>query len=196
MAIQSSGAISLQDIQNEFGGSHPISLSEYYGVASGIPGSGQISLNQFYGASAGPVIERYFAMNGENDFVSHWYYFYEHPYGGGGESAYSWNDGSTSMGAYYDGSGAAGTTAYFLELQTYYEGSSSIPWYLHGTANHKIKQNCPFPAVIGAIGGWYYYDLRGDSGQYGTAESFDGGMVISGAGYFYGNRTTSSTYPH
>ena len=52
MVLQSSGAISLNDIQNEFGGSNPIGINEYYGVASGIPGSGTISLNQFYGASS------------------------------------------------------------------------------------------------------------------------------------------------
>ena len=32
MALPSSGAISLQDIQNEFGGSNPIGINEYYGV--------------------------------------------------------------------------------------------------------------------------------------------------------------------
>lgn len=53
MALQTSGAISLSDIQTEFGGSNPISLSEYYGAASGIPASGTISLSNFYGASAG-----------------------------------------------------------------------------------------------------------------------------------------------
>jgi len=52
MALQTSGPISLDDIQTEFGGSNPISLSEYYSAASGIPASGTISLSQFYGASA------------------------------------------------------------------------------------------------------------------------------------------------
>ena len=52
MPLQSSGAISLYDIQNEFGGSNPIAISEYYGVASGIPTSGTISIGDFYGASA------------------------------------------------------------------------------------------------------------------------------------------------
>ena len=52
MALQSSGAISLANIQTEFGGSNPISLSEYYGVASGVPSSGTISLSNFYGTSA------------------------------------------------------------------------------------------------------------------------------------------------
>lgn len=56
MALQTSGAISLANIQTEFGGSNPISLSEYYGVASGIPASGTISIGDFYGASAGWIL--------------------------------------------------------------------------------------------------------------------------------------------
>lgn len=56
MALQSSGAISLSDIQNEFGGNNPISLSEYYRGGSyvtdnntGVPTSGGISIGNFYG---------------------------------------------------------------------------------------------------------------------------------------------------
>lgn len=52
MTLQSSGAISLANIQTEFGGSNPISLSEYYGAASGVPTSGAISLSNFYGKSS------------------------------------------------------------------------------------------------------------------------------------------------
>ena len=52
MALQSSGPISLSDMQTEFGGSNPISLSEYYGAAAGIPASGTISLDDFYGTSS------------------------------------------------------------------------------------------------------------------------------------------------
>lgn len=56
MALQSSGQISLLDIANEFGGSTPHSLSEYYGVDSGIPSSGAISIGDFYGASNTPWV--------------------------------------------------------------------------------------------------------------------------------------------
>ena len=49
MPLQSSGPISFQDIENEFTGSHPISLDEYYSVASGLPASGTISMFDFYG---------------------------------------------------------------------------------------------------------------------------------------------------
>lgn len=55
MALQSSGAISLANVQTEFGGSNPISISEYYGAATGVPGSGIISLSDFYGTSAVPA---------------------------------------------------------------------------------------------------------------------------------------------
>ena len=52
MTLQSSGAISLANIASEFGGSTPHSLSEYYGVAGGVPSSGTISMSQFYGTSS------------------------------------------------------------------------------------------------------------------------------------------------
>jgi len=52
MTLPSSGALSLSQIAGEFGGSTPHSLSEYYGVASGVPSSGAISISQFYGKSS------------------------------------------------------------------------------------------------------------------------------------------------
>jgi len=52
MTLQSSGAISLANVQTEFGGSNPIGINEYYGRAAGIPASGTISLYDFYGKSA------------------------------------------------------------------------------------------------------------------------------------------------
>jgi hypothetical protein len=52
MALQSSGAIKLSEIQTEFGGSNPISLSEYYAADVGVPASGEISIADFYGTSS------------------------------------------------------------------------------------------------------------------------------------------------
>jgi len=58
MALQASGAIKLSEIQSEFGGANPISMSEYYSGGSfvpagtsGVPSSGAISVGAFYGAS-------------------------------------------------------------------------------------------------------------------------------------------------
>lgn len=63
MTIVSSGPISLLSVQNEFGGSNPIGMNEYYrgggyvpgtgGGVENIPWSGTISLYNFYGAFSG-----------------------------------------------------------------------------------------------------------------------------------------------
>jgi hypothetical protein len=45
MTLQTSGAISLNDVQTEFGGSNPISISEYYGVGGGAGASQPIGLS-------------------------------------------------------------------------------------------------------------------------------------------------------
>ena len=73
MAIKTSGSISLQDIQDEFGGSHPISFSEYYKNANtgyvtpnntGVPNQGSaIRLNDFYGKEKAALI-RYYLVGG------------------------------------------------------------------------------------------------------------------------------------
>jgi len=70
MALQTSGPISLNDIQTEFGGSNPISLSEYYGAASGIPASGAISIGDFYGASASQFSVTLYSGNSSTQSIS------------------------------------------------------------------------------------------------------------------------------
>lgn len=60
MALQSSGAISIDDIVAEFGGTSPDGLDEYYRggtyvpditANNGVPTSGTISIEDFYGAT-------------------------------------------------------------------------------------------------------------------------------------------------
>ena len=61
MALQSSGTITIAQIQTEFGGSNPASLNEYYrgganvpdtSTNSGIPTSGTIDMADFYGGAS------------------------------------------------------------------------------------------------------------------------------------------------
>jgi len=52
VTLPGSGPLSLGNIQTEFGGSAPTSISEYYSAAAGVPGSGPISFSQFHGKSA------------------------------------------------------------------------------------------------------------------------------------------------
>lgn len=56
MTLPSSGPISLSEIAEEFGGSTPHSLGEYYGAASGVPTSGTIDFADFYGTSVPAVV--------------------------------------------------------------------------------------------------------------------------------------------
>ena len=90
-----SGTASLLDIQNEFGGSAPISLSEYYGAAAGIPGSGTISINDFRGKSAGVTISKAFHLWRNTNK--------------GGDSTYLYDSVNIPLGAAWDG-GANGLT--------------------------------------------------------------------------------------
>ena len=73
MALPTSGPLTLSDIQTEFGGSNPISLSEYYagganvpagttGTYGAVPSSGQISIQNFYGTQK-------FSVSGGSTFV-------------------------------------------------------------------------------------------------------------------------------
>ena len=58
MPVQSSGQIKITDIVNEFGGSAPHAMSEYYrnggevgGGSPNVPTSGQLKMSDFYGAT-------------------------------------------------------------------------------------------------------------------------------------------------
>lgn len=74
MALQASGTISLSQIQTEFGGSNPVSMSEYYRNGSyttsnntGVPTSGTISVSQFYSTTAADYVPNALAWS---DFSS------------------------------------------------------------------------------------------------------------------------------
>lgn len=79
MALPSTGELALTDIQTEFGGSNPISLSEYYAggsyVASGtsgtngaVPTSGEIAVSDFYGTQSGITIT---VTEGTTSIINH-----------------------------------------------------------------------------------------------------------------------------
>ena len=174
MTLPSSGAISLQDIQNEFGGSHPISLSEYYGAASGIPSSGQISLSQFYGKSS---------ITTENQYTG---------FGSNATSYYMWADEFIGMSGYgitwgnteqVSHDGWQGSSVATYNFFTYVEYS----WQTYGA---RIKSNVPFPAHSGTRSGWRYFGKRHDTRQFSYGDDFGFGD------YFPASRTTGSSYPY
>lgn len=115
MVLQSSGAISLNDIQTEFGGTNPISISEYYDAATGVPASGTISFSHFYGKSA--------IVPGQQWYVSPGTYTFTVPSnitfvsavaigGGGGSSRANKYAAGWSTTGYGGGGGGGGGLAY------------------------------------------------------------------------------------
>jgi hypothetical protein len=116
MTLPTSGPLSLADIQTEFGGSNPISLSEYYaggayvpagttGTNGPVPSSGTISISNFYGTSniptlsvtaddvsgfsSGPSFSGFVTTSGSPNTT---------PTGGVGPYTYAWTHISTSGG--------------------------------------------------------------------------------------------------
>lgn len=110
MTLQTSGAITLAQIQTEFGGSNPISMSEYYaggayvpsgtsGTNGAVPTSGQISFSQFYGTSNYLDLQTLTAVSVDSstyygDPIGDYDYFLNHGVTPGGGSI---SPGSTSI---------------------------------------------------------------------------------------------------
>lgn len=112
MALQTSGAIDLLDIQNEFGGSSPISISEYVGEVGKSASSGaNVQFSDFYGASASEIINvtigRYYLPGGKYTSEEEVYGF----------DNIFWNIGSVSPGTY--GGFAIRTLVYITNEDTY-----------------------------------------------------------------------------
>lgn len=144
MAIKTSGSISLQDIQNEFGGSHPISFSEYYKNANtgyvtpnntSIPNTGSaIRLNDFYGKERAALM-RYYLV------------------GAGGGGGYGMNDRSGSGRA-----GNGGSSTITIAGTTYTASGGT------GGLNGRVDRGSPDRAGHNANKSNGYYKNFGSSG--------------------------------
>lgn len=200
MPLPSSGAISLNQMHVEAGGSSGTQVSindsdirDMISKGSGV----QMSFNEWYGASAGPTIERNYSLDTtgnspQTNIYAAWGYFY-HPYGFGNWSSSIWNPSGVYGDYQSDGWSPTGKThdrAFHLMNYTSDFGADSN---IGNSSLHYVKSNCPFPAISGSIGGWYYYEQRND----GVVSGFTGGDGYAGGGvaYFYNNRTDSSSYP-
>lgn len=120
MALPGSGTLSLSDIQTEFGGSNPISLSEYYGVAAGVPASGTIAIDDFYGTSASTA---------PPEFI-----FYEAQTATGGSGTYTFNFPSVTAGKYicllaFSDSGGVAVPTGYTNYTTWASAGNSVQRY-------------------------------------------------------------------
>ena len=171
MTIHNSATpLTMTQIQNEFGGSNPISLSEYWAGSGlvpsgtpGIPGPGQISMSQFFGASNYPIPlpVRVLIIGG----------------GGGGGQRYGWDNASQNGGG-----GAGGWIDASFNL---YKGSYGIGIGGGGGSRGSGGDTTAFgyTAYGGGYGGSSDAGSGGSGGSGGGASpGGSGGSSIGGQG--------------
>ena len=111
------------DIQTEFGGSNPISLSEYYGAASGIPSSGAISMNQFYGKSSGISI----TMGGSSSAGELYNSIHQHGFKQSGANKFSGTNSAVgSLSNIYVNGGSSGPYVIDLSFNALGDGKNNF----------------------------------------------------------------------
>ena len=172
MALPSSGPLSINDIAVEFGGTTPHSLSEYYGVAAGVPSSGTISVDDFYGTSSGVPMEVrvYGAQGGGAQYTS------------AGKGGYvSWSCIVSSGADVYLYPGTQGTNPY---LNDYRHGGS-------GGAASVVAIGSDIVAVAGGGGGAAQMG-NGGAGGGDNRNGGAGGGTYKGAGGTYVSQTSGN----
>lgn len=119
MALQTSGAISLSQVQGEFGGSNPISMSEYYRNGSYVPSTiTTTSTTGWYGQMS--PLWTWYVASGTSTYTAYW----------NGTYIGSGSGGSITVGGYTYNVGSIwntisdkyGTTTYYQIRRT---GSTS-----------------------------------------------------------------------
>lgn len=172
MTLPTSGPLTLSDIQTEFGGSNPISLSEYYaggtyvpagtsGTYGAVPSSGAISIRNFYGTS-NVVISITDQTIGTPSFdPAYAYYFLT----AGGQVQQSTDPGGinpttleqwctpTSQAANYEArvTETSGTLSGGSGINTWLALSSTRNWYVEEFTSGNIN-TCVFTVEIRKIG--------------------------------------------
>lgn len=187
MALQTSGAISLANVQTEFGGVNPISISEYYGKVAGIPASGTISLSHFYGKSniipltVGWSGDSFTNQNGDHagiDTSGYQYRFYKYYVGDGG-----WSEAGAWGTASQYGNFSNGSTLLDLDTQTKIEGidvSGNLMRTVRygGYSSTWVTYTLSNKAFSGSSTGWnpasgankYYLDTSGGLIRFGKTD--------------------------
>lgn len=139
MPLPSSGPLSLNDIQTEFGGANPIGLSEYYaggtyvpsgttGTNGAVPSSGAIGIFSFYGTSAiiayGLVQNGVYGVPGTSSTAVYRYTF----------SSDTWSTMS-------------GTTSVFRLAVGYQSVSSQTAAYIMGGFNNSVSPSVSYTTI-------------------------------------------------
>lgn len=171
MPLPTTGAISLAQVQAEFGGTNPISLSEYYGRASGVPTSGAISLGNFRGTSAFTTTHRVGVANGYDLYYGVWFEVYTG--GGGGSVTPSTINGVPSKFTIAEIYWYSATSTYWM---TFYDSVAGSVYNPLPYNNVKIAFRDGYSIVCSAHvenGAVFYYSIGGQPNKFVVGTTVD-----------------------
>jgi hypothetical protein len=207
MTLPSSGPLSLSDIQGEFGGSNPISLSEYYaggayvppgtsGTYGAVPSSGAIGIRNFYGTTKfTPVTNTYTTGSGNETVPTGATSLTLTVVGAGGSGGSSYVDFGSDI---YNSGGGGGGAGYSNITRAVASGDwSTTIAYSVGTSGG-VSSTTTGSLAAGAVsltgggGGAGGSADSGSGGAGGTAGTASGGSTNT-SGSAGGNGSTSSS---
>lgn len=186
MPLQSSGAITFTDIQDEFGGVTPISLNEYYALASGLPTTGGISLNDFY-SKIFVVYETITTSRTWTPKVNLARFIHIYVVGAGGSGGHGW--AASNVGTYGNTDGAAGASGggaggvAYSSIAASAAGSSTVTVGVGGAGVKRTSQNGSVDGNAGTASTFVGsgLNLRGNGGGAGLAVAATSGGTDSGS---------------
>ena len=211
MTLPSSGPLSLSDIQGEFGGSNPISLSEYYaggayvppgtsGTYGAVPSSGAIGIRNFYGTTKfTPVTNTYTTGSGNETVPTGATSLTLTVVGAGGSGGSSYVDFGSDI---YNSGGGGGGAGYSIITRAVASGDwSTTIAYSVGTSGG-VSSTTTGSLAAGAVsltgggGGAGGSADSGSGGAGGTAGTASGGSTnTSGSAGSSGSTSMSSGNP-
>lgn len=204
MAVKSSGSLSLSEIQAEFGGSNPISLSEYYAGGSlvpagtvgypggagtsavAIPSSGSISVSNFYGSTKIPssLSLRVLMVGGGGAGGQRGSGDNTNGNGGGGAGAVYDVTISRARGSYSFTIGQGGMSQVYGKLRTNNDGTDTIAFGFTakgGGAGGRSDAGAGRPGGCGG-GGAANFGSGGSSTQTAYGSGYNGATAGAGGG--------------
>lgn len=178
MTLPSSPPLSMAQIATEFGGSLPHSISEYYGVAAGVPSSGTLSFTDFLGKSAVIPGQQLFTSSGSFVVPAGVVLIKAVAIGGGGGGAEGASGDSYAMA-----SGGGGALSYDNAIVVTPGETLTITRGAGGSAGNNIGDGGNGGASVVSRGATTLLRAAGgEGGDWGTERGGDGGSAGTGVG--------------
>lgn len=188
MALQTSGAISINDIVGEFGGTAPHALSEYYGVDTGVPASGTIAISDFYGTSSGPSTV---TMNGTSGTINSGYYAtYGYRLSTGGAIPTYFSSYNNNVGSLNDSNSTPSGRDVIDFRRESNPGFTGVSIYMDGSGGNSGWTTCAWSNAAGTKSGSFNrancnYTAQSSSSPFTATARWDVGTGYGGSGTSY-----------